>query len=224
MKTNYLFITLLSIGLIQLSACGQTSEDLIIEESGIEAGNESQIESITWASRIDEFPKSELSENEISGLIFMREEEKLARDVYLTLYSQWSLMPFKNISKSEQVHMDAILYLLNRYEIDDPAEGNEIGEFKNEELQKLYDQLIEQGVESAVEALKVGALIEEVDIVDIQRMLDNDFESEDIVFVMNNLKRGSGNHLRAFVRNLKRYNIDYTPELLDIDIYNEILN
>ncbi|MCK5700015.1 MAG: DUF2202 domain-containing protein, partial [Cyclobacteriaceae bacterium] len=210
--------------LIQLSACGQTTDEVLLEENGIEAVSELPSESNPFAFSIDQLPKGELTENEIIGLQFMREEEKMARDVYLTLYGQWSLIPFKHISKSEQVHMDAILNLLNRYELDDPAEGNEVGEFTNQDLQKLYDDLIERGSESAIEALMVGALIEEVDIIDIQRMIDEDFESEDVVFVMSNLLRGSGFHLKAFVWNLKKYNVDYTPVLLDEDKFNEILD
>jgi hypothetical protein len=224
MKTNNLFITVLSLSLFQLSACGQSDEAISKTENAIDAVSELPDESNSIDNYIYQFPTSELSEKEISGLQFMREEEKLARDVYLTLYDKWELLPFKNISKSEQVHMDAILNLLNKYQLDDPAEGNEIGEFTNEELQKLYNELIVQGAESAVEALKVGAFIEEVDIIDIQRLLDEDFESEDIEFVMTNLKRGSGYHLRAFVGNLKRYNIEYTPKYLDVDIFNEILD
>lgn len=224
MKTNYLVIVLASVGLIQLSACEQTTDEAIVNENGIEVIDEFPGENNPFAFSIDQLPKGELTEGEINGLQFMREEEKMARDVYLTLYSQWSLLPFKNISKSEQVHMDAILNLLNRYELDDPAEGNDVGEFTNVELQELYDQLIERGSESAVEALKVGALIEEVDILDIQRMIDEDFESEDIVFVMSNLLRGSGFHLKAFVWNLKRNNVDYRPVLLDEDKFNEIID
>ena len=224
MKTNYLVIALVSVSLFQLSACEQTSDEVVMEENGIETIAEIPSEHSPFAFSIDQLPKGDLTENEIIGLQFMREEEKMARDVYLTLYSQWSLIPFKHISKSEQVHMDAILNLLNRYELDDPAEGNEIGEFTNEDLQNLYDELIARGLESAVEALKVGALIEEVDIIDIQRMMDEDFESGDIVFVMSNLLRGSGFHLKAFIWNLKRYDVDYTPVLLDEDKFNEIVD
>lgn len=224
MKTNYLVIAFVSVGLIQLSACEQTTDEVIMEDNGIEAVGELPSESNPFAFTIDQLPKGELTEDEINGLQFMREEEKMARDVYLRLYSQWSLLPFKHISKSEQVHMDAILDLLNRYGLDDPAEGNDVGEFTNDDLQKLYDELIVHGSESAVEALKVGALIEEVDILDIQRMLDEDFESQDIVFVMSNLLRGSGFHLKAFAWNLKRYNIDYAPILLDVEKFNEILD
>jgi len=73
--------------------------------------------------------------DEIEGLLFMREEEKLARDVYLTLYDQWNLSIFKNIAASESAHMDAILTLLERYGIDDPAAGKDVGEFTNPDLQ-----------------------------------------------------------------------------------------
>jgi hypothetical protein len=224
MKTNNLIIVLSLVGLIQFSACGET-----FEEKG---GNSASMPSLTDMADIGpevlteyilQMPIEELSDKEIEGLVFMREEEKLARDIYLNLYEKWSLLPFKNISKSEQAHMDAILALLNKYNIDDPAEGNEIGVFKNKELQELYDQLIEQGLQSATEALKVGALIEEVDIIDLQKIIDEDVDNEDIEFVLNNLKRASGYHLRAFVRNLSRYNVTYEPLLLDQEIFNEIL-
>jgi hypothetical protein len=132
-------------------------------------------------------------------------------------------MPFKNISKSEQAHMDAVLSLLNKYNLDDPAEGNEIGVFKNEELQNLYNQLFERGLKSATEALRVGALIEEVDIIDLQKIIDEDVDNEDIEFVLTNLKRASGFHLRAFVRNLTRHNLEYVPVLLEESEYNQII-
>lgn len=224
MKTNNLVIAILSVTIIQLTACGMTGDEVLSDPNTTETELEFSSELNSYATAIDQFPLNELTEQEMNGLQFMREEEKLARDVYLTLYEQWSLIPFKNISKSEQVHMDAILNLLNKYGLHDPAEGKEIGEFANPDLQKLYNDLIIRGSESAAEALKVGALIEEVDIVDIQRMLDEDFESEDIEFVMSNLLRGSGFHLKAFVWNLKKYSIVYQPKLLDINTFNEILD
>ncbi len=221
MKTNYLVIVLMSMGLVQLTACEQVSDEITENEPVLVSDISNEISEVTGF--IDALPKEQLGEAEINGLYFMREEEKLARDVYLTLYDQWSLLPFKNISKSEQVHMDAILYLLNRYELKDPAEGNDIGIFTNEDLQELYYELIENGLKSKVEALKVGALIEEVDIEDLQYLLENDIKSEDIQFVMNNLKRGSTHHLKAYVNVLKRYNVDYTPEILDVEDYNSIV-
>ena len=83
---------------------------------------------------------------EAADMLFMREEEKLARDVYLTLYDAWGLAPFFKISASEQKHMDAMLLLLRKYQLPDPATGNLIGEFTDLELQKLYDKLIVDGM------------------------------------------------------------------------------
>lgn len=120
--------------------------------------------------------------------------------------------------------MDAIKTLLDRYELDDPVGIDSIGVFKNATLQDLYNTLINQGSVSLVEALKVGALIEEIDILDIQYELDENVDNEDVTFVYDNLLRGSRNHLRAFVRNLSRQGIDYTPVKLSEEQYLTIIN
>ena len=49
-----------------------------------------------------------LSDEEVYWLMYMREEEKLARDVYATLYEKWGTRIFNNIRVSEQRHMDAV--------------------------------------------------------------------------------------------------------------------
>jgi len=165
----------------------------------------------------------QLSDEEIKGILFMREEEKLARDVYLYLYEIYPLRPFLNISKSEKAHMDAIKYLIDTYELSDPVGDNPPGVFQNEELQVLYDELIEKGSKSREEALKVGALIEEVDIIDLRTELEEIAKNEDVVRVFTNLCSASENHLRAFVRVLAIYDVDYEPELLDPDEFNRIL-
>ena len=165
----------------------------------------------------------QLTEDEINGILFMREEEKLARDVYLYLYELYPLRPFLNISKSEQAHMDAIKYLIDTYELKDPVDENPPGVFQNEELQQLYDELIEKGSKSKEEALKVGALIEEVDIIDLQTELDETAINEDVIRVFTNLCSASENHLRVFVRVLALNDVDYSPELLDQEEFDRIL-
>ncbi|MBK8795548.1 MAG: DUF2202 domain-containing protein [Anaerolineales bacterium] len=145
-----------------------------------------------------------LSEDERASLLFMREEEKLAHDVYVTLYDQWGLRVFNNIAASEQKHTDAIAALLNAYGLTDPTIGNGVGEFTNPDLQALYDELVAQGSASVTEALKVGVAIEELDITDLeQRIAETD--SSDIQRVYSNLLAGSTNHLRAFSSNLSRH-------------------
>ena len=111
-----------------------------------------------------------LSEEEIQGLMEMREEEKLARDVYLALYEKHEHNVFRNISKSEDAHTRAVLYLINGFGLADPALENE-GEFNSELFASLYQDLTEKGSEGLVEALKIGAFIEEYDIADLKKLL-----------------------------------------------------
>ena len=163
-----------------------------------------------------------ISDDERNGLIYMREEEKLARDVYTVMYGKYNLKPFKNITGAEQRHMDFIKDLLVKYDIDDPVKSDETGLFTNDELKNLHDKYIEQGNISLIDALKTGAEIEEADIRDLNKQLDL-VKSNDIIDTYTYLKNGSENHLRAFVRNLSRRGIEYSPLFLSKDEYDSIL-
>ena len=162
-------------------------------------GGGSQAGTTSSAEHLDNLPAPDpagLSPEEAGALAFMREEEKLAHDVYLTLYDQWGLAVFQNIAASEQTHITSVQVLLDRYGLVDPASA-QAGVFTNPDLQALHDQLIAQGSQSLAEALKVGGAIEEIDILDLQARLAQT-DQADIVQVFNNLLSGSGNHLRAF--------------------------
>lgn len=142
-----------------------------------------------------------LSAQEEADLTYMREEEKLARDIYLTLYDLWDLAIFSNIASSEQSHMNALFTLLKKYNLPDPAAGNEIGEFTNPALQALYNTLLNMGEQSGLEALKVGGIIEETDMRDIALAISHS-QHDDITKVYSTLMCGSRNHLRSFAQNL----------------------
>lgn len=163
--------------------------------------------------------ESELLATEASALVQMREEEKLARDVYLALGAQWNLAIFANIAGSEQSHMDAVATLLTRYRVADPAAGKAPGEFTDPALQALYAQLVTKGALSASDALAVGALIEDLDLADLTR-LSGETSRADILRVYDNLSRGSRNHLRSFVGQLG----SYTPQYLDAASYDAIIS
>lgn len=166
-------------------------------------------------------PSPVLSAEESDGLKFMREEEKLARDVYLNMADLWGAQVFSNIAASEQKHMDAIGTLLTRYKITDPTAGKGIGEFSNAELQALYDDLMAMGSQSLTDALQVGALIEETDIEDLVDELAA-VKHSDIKQVYTQLERGSENHLRAFTSNLSAQGATYQPQVLDETTYDGI--
>ncbi len=206
---------------IQLTGCVKAQDSVVEKPSAV--SDQNSINESYLIEQISSIPKEELSQGEIDGLLFIREEEKLARDVYLTLNKTYPLRPFENISKSEQQHMDAIKYLLDRYDIEDPAKDTEIGIFRNKELQDLFNTLIETGKEGKIEALKVGALIEEKDIFDLDFELKNTVDNKDISFVYENLVRASMNHIRAFTRVLSLNGVDYTPEILEQTYYEEII-
>ena len=169
-------------------------------------------------------PADDLSDAEIEGILFMREEEKLARDVYQTLYDLWGQLIFQNIASSEQAHMDALGKLIERYELDDPVAGNDVGEFTDAVLQELYDQLVAEGSESLASALRVGATIEDLDIVDLQEHIA-ETDAPELQQVYENLMRGSRNHLRSFVSTLERQAGEtYEPQYLSLEAYEEIIS
>ncbi len=163
-----------------------------------------------------------LTQEENDDLRFLREEEKLARDVYLFSYDKYQISVFNSISNSEQKHMDSVLSLLNKYGIPDSASPL-IGVFVNQDLQLLYNSLIAQSNISSIEALKVGATIEDLDINDIDHFIVNTTKS-DLLSVYDNLTCGSKNHIRSFTSQLTLYEVTYIPQFISIEYYNIILS
>lgn len=162
----------------------------------------------------------DLSAKEIEGLLLMREEEKLARDVYLTLADIWNVRTFSNIAGSEQQHMDAVGSLLDAYGIDDPVTDNAVGAYTNT---ALYDELIAQGSESVTAAFTIGATIEDLDIKDLQELMD-ETENDDIEFVYSRLLSGSENHMKSFTGQLANYGETYNAQYVEDEYLEDLLD
>jgi len=163
-----------------------------------------------------------LTATEAADLTFQREEEKLARDVYLTLYDTWKAQIFSTIAtQSEQRHTDIMKKFLDKYNLPDPALPG-IGNFTNSDLKAKYEALVAKGSVSYVEALYVGAFIEELDMVDLQAAINNTHRV-DLLTAYQNLMDGSKSHLRAFVVGLEAQGITYAPVLLSVDLYDAII-
>ncbi len=165
----------------------------------------------------------DLSDEEKKGLIQMREEEKLAHDVYTTLHKKWGQRIFDNISGSEQTHTDTIKYLLEKYNIVDPVKDNTVGVFTDKNMQELYNSLVAQGDKSLTEGLKVGVTIEDLDIKDLNEFIAKT-DNEDILVAYQNLNKGSRNHMRAFIRNLERNGASYQPQFISQGLFDEIIS
>lgn len=168
-------------------------------------------------------PQQALTQKEYQHLLYMREEEKLARDVYTLLHQHWGLSIFSSISKSEQRHTDKIAELLAAYNISDPALNAAYGVFQDQKLAKLYQELITKGKLSGLDALKVGALIEEVDINDLDIAIQDSVQP-DILRVYRNIRNGSYHHLRAFVHGIELYGQTYQAQVLSQNRVQEIIN
>ena len=138
-----------------------------------------------------------LTPQETSRLVFLREEEKLAHDVYQFLDAQWNLRIFRNTALSEVTHFQHIGFLLSRYLVADPAAGKAAGEYTDLRFTNLYLELTAKGAASLKDALEVGVLIENSDIALLESGLV-ETKQPDIKRIYTNLLNGSSNHLDAF--------------------------
>ena len=181
------------------------------------------INSAALTSQINTLPTEPLSAAEIAGLIYLREEEKLARDVYYKLYEKYSARVFNNIYNSEITHTNSVLQLLNKYQIPDPVGANAIGIFKDTTLQNLYNSLIAKGNTSIQNAYIVGATIEDVDLYDL-KIKSAGVDNQDIKLVYDMLAKGSRNHMRAFYKNLLNIGMTYTPQYITQAEFDAIIN
>jgi hypothetical protein len=174
-----------------------------------------------WTSTFALPEQGATAQTDDANMLFSMEEEKMARDVYTALGAKWGQRPFGNIARAEQQHMDSVRSLMAQKGLDLPEVGR-AGEFKNAELQKLYNELMKQGMASRTEALKVGAKIEDRDIFDLDRIL-KETKEPNAKRVYENLRAGSYNHMRAFVRNLQRSGANYKPQYITQARFDAIL-
>jgi hypothetical protein len=161
-------------------------------------------------------------DKELQTLLHMKEEEKLARDVYTVFYGKWKIPVFSNISKAETTHLNAVIFLLKDYG-EDYTKVKEPGVFEDPKFQELYDQLVSKASVSVGESYKAGALIEEMDIKDLTEQL-NVVSNENIKLVFENLRKGSRNHLRAFNRRLAFLGQTYEPQYISKEEFSLIIN
>jgi hypothetical protein len=163
-----------------------------------------------------------LTPAQVEQLVRMREEEKLAHDVYVTLAKSSGLQIFNKIANSESQHMRAVEQLASRYS-SVAATSLPVGSFSDPQLQALYNSLVAIGSKSSIAAATVGAKIEEMDIRDLQTLLSQN-PPQDISKVLEHLQRASEQHLRAFTTELKQLGGRYSPEFLSPQEYNRILD
>ncbi len=92
-------------------------------------------------------------------LIYIIQEEKLARDVYAALAATGIGQKFSNITPSEQTHIDLIAGLMKTYGVANPITGLKAGAFKDSKLTALYKTVMTKAALSPADAIAVGVLI-----------------------------------------------------------------
>ena len=173
-------------------------------------------------------PRSILSQELTNTLSYMGNEERLAYDVYNELYRQYGTKQFTNIAtKSEYKHITAVQQLVQKYKMNDdinftnvdlpalgymntPIEDMQAGTYDIAKIQKLYDDLIAIGSTSEIDALKVGCMVEVVDITDLDAyiILAEQSNASDVIDVFNFLRDGSYTHYWSFDEGLKSKGVD----------------
>lgn len=170
----------------------------------------------------EEYPNEKLSIREKSAILLLREEEKFAHDIFSEMYAKWRVPSFENIRNSEERHMDAVLCLIEKYNLQDPTDGRLTGEFKNQELADLYKKIAKKAGLSRADAFAVAAMVAVWDISDLTD-LENDINNKDLLSVISELKRSGRNHLRVMNRNLEAQGKIFSPVSIDKKIYKNIV-
>lgn len=168
---------------------------------------------------------SQINQSDRDALIYTMQEEKVANNFYTAMQSLYGMNVFENISKAETMHMKHVKTLLDDFGIDNPVSGKyeAAGSFMDAGLEKMYNDMISVGNISVTDALKESAKFEEMDIRDLKAFVEST-QNTSIKSTLNMLINASGNHLRAFVKNLRTRGIEYTPQYLSQEEFNGIIS
>jgi hypothetical protein len=202
---------------IGLASCSQNDDPINTTQVNMTASLAAMQQTVS------NLPTEPLDDAEKARILFIREEEKLAYDVYQTMFDIYGVNVFQNIPNSELSHMEAMLTIIKKYNLTDPMETNARGVYANPVLQSLYTQLVSQGRVSLLAAYQVGATIEDLDISDLNSSLAVT-NNQDVRLVYDFLNKGSRNHLRSFYKNIKNWNGTYTPVYITQAEFDAIVN
>lgn len=208
-------VVFLLAGVLLLSSC---------EKGGpMDTGQENLTQSLAAVqSSVTNLPLETLDSAERERILFIREEEKLAYDVYQTLFDRYGVKIFQNIPNSEMSHMEAMLSIIKKYQLIDPMDKNPRGIFTDPALQSLHNALVSQGQVSLLAAYQVGAKIEELDIYDLNKSIAVT-NNQDVKLVYDFLNKGSRNHLRSFYKNLSNAGGTYSPVYISLAEFTAIV-
>ncbi|MEO8653812.1 MAG: DUF2202 domain-containing protein, partial [Ramlibacter sp.] len=163
MKKHLIRSALAAALVVSLLACGGGGSSDSLAVLSVDSAGITTLSAAGLDAALTAYPLSALSTAEAASLVYMREEEQLAHDVYAKSATLWAPPIFSNIASSEATPSAAVKTLLDRYQLADPLDGLANGTFKTPAFQALYDGLVAASRVSLIEALKVGVEIEKLD-------------------------------------------------------------
>ena len=168
--------------------------------------------SLAWMCLAREQATTALSSAEVATLIYLREEGKLARDIFVSMYRNWGSETFSNSAFSKQIHMDAMKEMLDAYKLPDPIQSH-AGVFINPDLKARYDQLLTSGLRSYIDSLYVGATIEENNSLTIRGAIKESTHT-DLTKSYRALLDESKKNLDVYIKLLASKGVGYTPRFV----------
>jgi len=165
---------------------------------------------------------SQYTDIEKTGLLLILQEEKVAYDFYSAMFEKYNHVVFQNVMSAEKTHQEHVMSLIKELNIDATGVSQNAGEFSDKDIIYMFDLLMRTGNSSFTDALLASARYEEKDISDLRKNYSN-AENETIKALYNCLDKASQNHLKAFVKNLKKEGISYKPTELSQEAFNLII-
>ena len=144
-----------------------------------------------------------LSDTELADLVLLVKIEKLAYDVYSTLGQTYTTPPILgNITEAENRHWKVLQNLFVKYGETDPTldeYGVDLttGLYNDADMEVAYQEYIDYGVVSLLQAMETGALIEQLELDKLNSALGNT-TLPDLTTIYNNFLSADGTHLTAF--------------------------
>ncbi len=168
----------------------------------------------------DSSATTSVSDQVRGDLLFIYEEEKMARDLYASFGEKWGWQTIGRVSMSESMHLNSVMNLLHTYGIPEPVLPT--GSYQSAAISELAKRLLNEGIASEDAALHSALYVEEYDIADLTKRM-NDTADPSILSTYQYLLNGSNAHLRYFYSLLVENGGTYTPQVLSQQAFDAAL-
>jgi len=169
------------------------------------------------------FPYADLSDLEIDGIRFIREEEKASKDYVLSMDILFDENLLDQLYEVERTHYQAGLFAIEKYGLADPTSGKARGNFTSPNIQAFYDTAISDGQGGTSDAIHAAARLQEASYVTITNQLNRVANNRDLRMVYHALATATRNHIRLTISRLDELGLTYEPRFLSVSDFQDII-